>query len=182
MMTGIARFNINLCAALALAVTLTSGCTMMAKHKEAKKATTLTFNLETDPDGLSEIKAIKVGRSSPVAINVNKEPFLDSGDVQEAKVIDDPGGLYSIRLKFNTRGTVMLDSVTSGNPGKRLGIYCVFGDKQRWIACPLVRRPINNGVLTFVPDATREECDRIVLGLNNIAKEMKDENKHDTTL
>ena len=32
------------------------------------------------------------------------------------------------------------------------------------------RSQIGNGELVFTPDATREECDRIVAGINNVAK------------
>jgi hypothetical protein len=34
----------------------------------------------------------------------------------------------------------------------------------------LIKRRIGNGELVFTPDATREECDRIVTGINNVAK------------
>ena len=33
-------------------------------------------------------------------------------------------------------------------------------------------RTITNGVLIFTPDATREEAERIVLGINNAAEEL----------
>jgi hypothetical protein len=35
----------------------------------------------------------------------------------------------------------------------------------------MTNKRISDGVLVFTPDASREEADRIVLGLNNVAKE-----------
>ena len=55
--------------------------------------------------------------------------------------------------------------------GRRLVIYCNFED-SRWLAAPVIREPIKDGLLTFTPDATREECERIVEGLNNVAREL----------
>ena len=40
-----------------------------------------------------------------------------------------------------------------------------------WLAAPMTNKRISDGVLVFTPDASREEADRIVLGLNNVAKE-----------
>ena len=48
---------------------------------------------------------------------MTKEPFLDSRMLEEAKLVEEPGGLFSIRLKFNWEGAAILDSTTSSNPG-----------------------------------------------------------------
>ncbi len=94
--------------------------------------------------------------------------------------MEEPGGLFSIRLKFNWEGTAILDSFTSSNPGRRIAIMGDFGGK-RWLASPLIRQRISNGVLTFTPDATREEADKIVRGLNNVAREVKKGEKNEST-
>ena len=39
---------------------------------------------------------------------------------------------------------------------------------DRWIAALLITRRIADGLLTFTPDASREEADAMVLGWNNV--------------
>jgi hypothetical protein len=46
--------------------------------------------------------------------------------------------------------------------------------ESRWLAAPIVRKRIGDGKLIFTPDATREECDTIVTGLNAVAKKVKE--------
>ncbi|HXC98442.1 MAG TPA: hypothetical protein VN048_03810 [Verrucomicrobiae bacterium] len=186
MMIKPSRFNIYLCAALALV--LACGCQSPHKDedkdkdtkdaKEKKEVSTVSLHMETDPDGISDVVPISIYRSQPIEVSMMKEPFLDSRDLEEAKVMDEPGGLFSIRLKFNWEGTAILDSFTSSNPGRRIGVYGDFKEK-RWLASPVIRQRISNGVLTFTPDATREEAERLVRGLNNVAKEMKKGEKNE---
>ncbi len=178
MMIKPVRFNIYLCAALA--AVLACGCQSSkpdsdkasTDKKEKKQVSTVQLHMEADPDGLSEIVPVSIYRSSPIEVSMTKEPFLDSRDLEEAKVVEEPGGLFSIRLRFNWEGAAILDSVTSSNPGRRIGIYGDFKEK-RWLASPIIRKRISDGVLTFTPDATREEAERLVRGLNNVAKEVK---------
>jgi preprotein translocase subunit SecD len=183
MMIKPARFNIYLCAALVLA--LACGCQVPLLHsdkesKEKKEVSTVSLHLEADPDGISDIVPVSIYRSQPIEVSMTKEPFLDSRELEEAKLMEEPGGLYSIRLKFNWEGTAILDSITSSNPGRRIGVYGDFKVK-RWLASPVIRKRISDGVLTFTPDATKEEAERIVRGLNNVAKEVKKGEKNEST-
>jgi len=75
-------------------------------------------------------------------------------------------------IQFNKHGTLVLDMVTTGNRGSRVAVHSQFGD-SRWLAAPRITGRIANGIFTFTPDATREESERIVRGLNNIAKALK---------
>jgi preprotein translocase subunit SecD len=177
MTNHLVRFNIYLVAACALI--LAGGC-LTHRGKDKKEATTISLHLETDPDGLSDIGPESIGRADPIIVSVNKTPFLDGGDLDEASVVDEPGGLYSIRLKFNWQGAAVLDSTTSSNPGRRIAVYSAFGD-ARWLAAPVIHQRISNGILTFTPDATHEEAERIVRGLNNVAKGLKNADKNDFT-
>jgi preprotein translocase subunit SecD len=174
MMIKLVRFNIYLCASLALL--LACGCRLFPHHdkddKEKKEVATVALHLEADPDGISDIVPVSIYRSDPIVVSVSKEPFLDSRELDEASVVDEPGGLFSIRLKFNWEGAAILDSITSSNPGRRIAVSGDFQEK-RWLASPIVRQRISNGVFIFTPDATHEEAERIVRGLNNVAKEMK---------
>jgi hypothetical protein len=65
-----------------------------------------------------------------------------------------------------------LDTVTTANKSKRIAILAIFPEK-RWIAAPLINQRNASGVLTFTPDATREEAERIVRGLNNVAAQLR---------
>ena len=56
--------------------------------------------------------------------------------------------------------------------GKHLVIFSYF-DQGRWLAAPLITGKNSTGLLTFTPDATREEAERIVRGLNNVAKKLE---------
>ena len=40
----------------------------------------------------------------------------------------------------------------------------------RWLAAPSINRLVANGTLTFTPDASREEAEQLVKGLNLAAK------------
>ena len=37
------------------------------------------------------------------------------------------------------------------------------------MAAPRIARRISNGVISFTPDATRDEAEQIAIGLNNVA-------------
>jgi hypothetical protein len=45
-------------------------------------------------------------------------------------------------------------------------------DEARWIAAPKMQYRITNGLFVFTPDTTHEEAERIVRGLNNVAKKI----------
>jgi len=42
----------------------------------------------------------------------------------------------------------------------------------RWLAAPLINRRMADGMITFTPDASREETEKFVEGLNNSAKKL----------
>ena len=165
------RFNIYLFVALALLVPV-NGC---KTDKKKKNVTILELHLEASADGSGDNESVQVFRDPPISVNVDKESFLDGEDVEQAKVVDELGG-YVIQLKFNWRGTQLLSSITAANRGKRIAVLCVFGE-ARWLAAPVIRKAINDGVLKFTPDASREEADRIVKGLNDVAVELKKSDK-----
>jgi len=81
-------------------------------------------------------------------------------------------GGFGIRLQFNRHGALVLDTMTTSHRGQRVAIFAHFNE-ARWLAAPLISRRLVNGEFIFTPDATREEAERIVLGLNNVAAELK---------
>ena len=171
MMIKFVRFNIYLWLALGL-VWLT-GC-QTSKDKD-KKVTTLELHLEINADGGKDNETVPIFREHPMYITVDREPIVDTPDVAHAEVVEALGG-FSLRVHFNWRGTQLLASTTQANRGKRIGILVDFPE-PRWIAAPMIRKSITDGILTFTPDCSREEADRIVKGLNDVAEEIKKSDK-----
>jgi preprotein translocase subunit SecD len=168
------RFNIYLSAVLALA--LATGCHGLHKNKKDKDQAVIELHQEAYADGASDSETVPIFREHPIYVNVDKEPFLDSADVVEAKMLEDMGS-FVIQLRFNWRGAQILSGVTTANRDKRIAVHCAFGKgkekESRWLASPMITKPINNGILTFTPDCTRAEADIIVKGLNIEAADLK---------
>jgi hypothetical protein len=163
------RFN-NYFLVAFLALTLT-GCKSAEERKQAKEASSLRLYIESEFDTTgAKTTVVPVYRASPVLIRVNKEPFLDEGNIVDAEVVDVPGG-FVIRVKYDFRGTLTLASVSSNYPGQRMAIFTMFTE-GRYIAAPKITNHIKDGVIVFTPDATRAEAERIVRGLNNVAAKL----------
>lgn len=179
MITGRSRFNIYL--PLALAALVAGGCRTTPDSEGAKKklASTLEIHLEVPQDSMDFSMRVTVIRDTPIVVNVDKSPFVTEANVTEAKVMDAPGG-FVLQIQFDRRGTWLLEEYTTTNPGKHFAIYSRFGPKlgqDRWLAAPIIPRRIPNGVLTFTPDATREEAETIATGLNNVAKKVREQSR-----
>ena len=120
-----------------------------------------------------------VNRVPPVLLTVDKEPFLTEADVMEARVVEVMGG-FDLQIQFDHHGSLLLEQFTTSNPGRHYAIFSLFGkskDESRWIAAPAVNRRITSGMIQFTPDASRAETERLVIGLNNVAKKIKEQNK-----
>jgi hypothetical protein len=140
--------------------------------KKDKEATVIRFHLEVNSDGTDKNSGVPIYREHPVLVNVHQIPFLDEGSVKEASVVETIGG-YAIRIQFDRHGTIVLDNTTTAYKGQRVAIYVRYTE-ARWLAAPLISRRIQNGEFIFTPDATREEAERIVKGLNNVAKKLQE--------
>jgi len=141
------------------------------KKKKDKEATTMRFHLEVNPDGTPWNAPVPIYREKPVMVNVYKQPFLDEGNIASASVVDTVGG-FAIKVQFDQHGSLALDQATTLHRGQRIAVYSQFTD-ARWLAAPQIKGRISNGELIFTPDATRDEANRIVLGLNNVAQELR---------
>ena len=164
MITGRNRFNLYLpllAAALAVAGCRTSSDTESANRK---LASTLGIHVEVPQDSMDFSMRVTVIRDTPIVVNVDKSPFVTEANVTDAKVMDAPGG-FVLQIQFDRRGTWLLEEYTTSNPGKHFAIFSRFGEKldqNRWLAAPKIPRRISNGVLTFTPDATREEAEQMI--------------------
>ncbi len=176
MIIGVKRFNTYFLAMLMFA--FFCGC-QSPESKKKSQLSTLGVHLEASADGTSSGEEISVPRNAPVRMIVEKGSFLTQNNVTEARILDAVGG-FGLRLQFDRRGTWLLEQYTSGNGGKHLAVFSQFIsppeeklNKGRWLAAPRINHRISNGVLIFTPDATREEAEQIVLGLNNLARQLK---------
>ena len=163
------RFNTILTALLVAALVL--GC----KTTEKKVASVLRMHLETNPNGTDRVASVPIGRNKAFYVTIDKDPFLDEGHIQQASVVDDVGG-FQVSLQFDKRGALLLEQYTVANKGRRVAIRGVFG-QDRWLAAPVITQRISDGKYSFTPDATREEADRLVLGLNKVGNKLDDNRK-----
>lgn len=173
-----ACFNIYLLAAL---MACCAGCqsnqpvqgdtAKTGKPKKQNKLALLTLHLQVAPDGTDRTQPVAIYRKNPVTMTVNRTPFLTQINIAQATVVEDQGVL-AIRIQFDRHGTWLLENVTTAYKNGWIGVFANFGE-PRWLAAPFIDHRITDGVLTFTPDATREEAERIVTGLNNVAKKLK---------
>ncbi|MBM3833798.1 MAG: hypothetical protein FJ403_11115 [Verrucomicrobia bacterium] len=168
MIIRLARFNTYL---FTLLLSSAIGCKTTEQRKQSKEASTIRLFLEVNPDASGRSGGVPIYRSNPTLVNVNRDPFLTEVDVQEAAIVDADYG-FAIKIQFNRHGSLVLENTTTAYKGRRIAIQSDFTE-SRWLAAPIIRNRISNGVLVFTPDATREEAERIARGLNNIAREIR---------
>jgi len=156
---------------LLIALVALFGATACKSFGKKKEASTLRLHLEVGSDGSDRITQVTVNRENPIYVTVEKEPFLTEHYVKNAAVLDAMGG-FSIFVQFDQKGAWLLEQYSTANKGRRVVIGSQFGD-TRWLAAPLFTKRITDGTLVFTPDATRAEAERIVKGLNNVAKELQ---------
>ena len=169
MNTRTRRFNLYLLALISLLGV--TGCLSTKK----KEATLLKFHLEVNPDGSDRSKPVPIYRASPIYVNVETKPFLQEGNVVQAAVIDDSFGGFQLKVQLDRQGSWLLEQYTTASKGKRVAIFSHFGE-ARWLGAPILTKRIADGVFAFTPDATREETERMVRGLNELAKKSQKDN------
>jgi len=177
MITGRSRFNIYL---LFLFVAfLACGCGS-TKSKKDEPLSTLRIHMEVAMVVLDFGIKVPIYRANPILIPVDKQPFLTELNVESAKVVNDAVGGFALQIEFNHSGALLLEQYTTANPGRHMAIFSLFGKEKtdsRWLGAPIISRHISNGILIFTPDATREEAERIALGLNNYHKQSEAKSK-----
>lgn len=170
------NFILLLILALALAGCETTKQTPREKadaKKHKKERTAIAFYLEASTRANSG-NSVPIYRKSPIYVAVRSEPFLHSANVEEARLVEFQDG-FAIQVRFDTHGAFVLDNVTGGNKNRRIAVFVrLYPDSEtRWLAAPMITQRNETGVVTFTPDATREEAERIVRGINNAVKEFK---------
>jgi preprotein translocase subunit SecD len=167
------RSNINgIFWALAL-VCLFSGCKSPEKKKEVKHAkedTMLKLHMEKDRDDKPDQADVPIYRQRPIMVHIDTNELLNNYDIRNASIVETEGG-FAIRIEFDEHGKRVLENITAREAGRHFVIYAAFPE-VRWLAAPRINRRISNGELIFTPDATREEAERIVSGINNVSKKI----------
>lgn len=169
------RFNCYL--ALVVGVAWISGCVSPEEKEKRQEASTLKLHLQMDFDTGEKSQLIEVIRAKPTVLRIDKVPFLDESHLVDAALVDTLGG-FAIQVKFDFHGSLALESASGTHRNKCVAIYCMFTE-GRWLGAPQLNQRITDGTLVFTPDATREEAERIVRGLNNIAVQMGNKSKTD---
>jgi len=163
------RFNIFLL--LITALLALTGC-QSPETKRAKQIAILRVHLEANFGPPGRDRQVSVLRTAPIKLTIERDPFLNERHVESAKLVEGPGALTLV-VQLNKKGTWLLEQYVAANPQKRLVVYSQFGVepdvKERWLAAPLPTRAPKDGILTFTPDASRDEAQQIVIGLNNFA-------------
>ncbi len=158
---------------LVLLLPLLWGCA--STSSDSRQYSTLRLFAGVNPDRTGKHQVVPIYQRSNIRITVASEPFLDEGYVQEARIVETLGG-FSVRVRYDRRGTGLLQNATHRIQGRHLAIQAGFPE-IRWLASIFLEEPLEEGVLEFVPDATREEAERFVLGLNNVAKRIGNQPK-----
>jgi hypothetical protein len=180
MVTRPAHINLILLALLLPGISGLAGCNLRKLGKDHDTAT-LRVHLECNPQLLDRVEKISVLRAAPMQISIERYPFLSEKQIESARVLDRDTG-HVLSIKFNQEGTRLLEHYSALNSYKRFAIRSQFRQEtnvfDRWLAAPVIRGRIGDGVLTFSPDASREECDVLVRGWNKVAGfKMPPENK-----
>ncbi|HYV27501.1 MAG TPA: hypothetical protein VFA77_08215 [Candidatus Eisenbacteria bacterium] len=160
-------FNIYL---LALVCAFALAC-QTTDQKKKKELSSMSLHREVNPDSTGRSEPVPILREHPIYVNVEKDAFLHEAYFTSASVVEQPGG-FAIQIQLNPRGSKLLEIISVSNQGKHFAILGDFGEK-RWLAAPLFSRRIIDGTITFTPDASREEAERIVRGLTTTIKENK---------
>lgn len=156
---------------LLAAMLLAGGCETAEERKLRKEESNIGLHLEANADATKRSHPVQVLRSNPVVINIEERPFIDERDVEKASV-EEAHGSFVIKLELNGHGRRVLEMITTANKGRHFAVFSQFPE-PRWLSAPQITKGIGDGVVTFTPDASREEADRLVRGLTNVIKKLK---------
>lgn len=168
------RFNIIFLLVTAAMLASLAGCQSPESQKK-KLLSTLRVHAQMVSESANASATVPVFRENPVLVSIESSPLLTEADVTSAAVVDVVGG-FGLQVRFNRHGAWLLEQYSVANKGRRLVIFSQFGDtanEARWLAAPRITQRIPDGTLVFTPDATREEAERIVLGLTNAARKLQ---------
>ncbi len=186
MTSHIQRFNSYfLWVLLALAVgcsspggdkTKSSDSKSTSKSKARKEYALFRLHLQVNADGTSFTMPVSVYRARPVTLVVNTTPVVSEVNIARAELVDDLAG-YSIMVMLDRQGALALENATTAFKDSRLVVFSQWGGEKnsegRWLGAVYIDKRLSDGIFTFTPDASREEAERIVAGMNNVAERLR---------
>jgi hypothetical protein len=183
MLRDVSRFNLffrlTLVAALAAGCETTGSGATDAKKDEKKKdkeyALLRIYREASNKEG-SNVGKVQFPRNNSLEFYVEKDSVVDETFIKQARLINTVGDEFVIGVEYNERGALRLQMESGIVLGRHLLIQGVW-PKYRWLSAPLISRAIDNGVLLFTPDCNREEAEKIVRGLNNVAVKVGNQEK-----
>lgn len=159
---------------LLMIVVPNSGCLTNDATKESrnpeKQLGQLRVFLETHEDGIRS-QRVKVLRSAPFEVVVDRAPILTEAELNRIELVQTELG-YFIEIEADKRGSWILENYSATNSGRRFVISVVYPE-QIWLAAPVIRARIADGIMRFSPDASIEEAHEIVLAVNNSIRKIK---------
>jgi hypothetical protein len=110
---------------LALAGGCASDAQSPGQKSRKKEQSTIRLYIEGQKADRTTAGTVLVTRSK-IPFTVERDPFLDEGDLAKASIVDDPDGSFYIQLLFNEHGTLLLDMYTADNKGKHIIVFSQF--------------------------------------------------------
>lgn len=165
-------FNIILCGSLLI---VASGCNTNAKSKIlAKDGTLMAFHMEMASGYGESTMPVQIGRLNPVKMTVQQSPFIREINVLKAEAWDTTDGGIAIRLELDRIGRKHLETASMLHRGARVAVQAIFPE-PRWIDIMKLDRHMGDGIIILYPDASPEETDRIVSGLNLVSEAIEED-------
>jgi hypothetical protein len=153
---------------------LFSGCNGLGGVSKTSKVRMALF-VEQERGPNVQVVEMKVYRANPKVFFVAANPVLEVGKdtLEGAYLIEGQDKILSLQLRFNSRGSALLEDITTRFRQQRLFIVVAMPDKtdkkrivSRCIGVFYVQNTITDKILQFTPDADEEEAIEIVNGLN----------------
>ncbi|MBI5397806.1 MAG: hypothetical protein HZA91_21105 [Verrucomicrobia bacterium] len=148
-----------LLAALALAL---AGC------DSTKRFTRLGVHLQTPAQLPESQRTVVVIPNPPLSIAVGRFPELREVDLDSAQVIRTDSRKQLV-LQFNKHGATVIENFTT----ERRGELYVLTLNTVPIVAPAIREIIRDGKLVIDVDLSDDDLDKLVEGLNAVAKDAK---------
>ena len=135
----------------------------------------MAFFVEQNPNQGESVVEMKVYRANPKVFFVASKPalVLGKGTLEGAFLKEGADKVLSFELHFTSRGSALLEDITTRFRQQRLFIVVAIPDNNdkkrivsRCIGVIYVHNTITKKMLQFTPDADEKEAVAIVNGLN----------------
>jgi hypothetical protein len=171
-----APFNIILIAA---SMVLGLGCESNKSKLKKEDVSTIRFHAESDNGVPGRTMTVQISETPFIEMVLITDPFLTEANVLKAEAWDTTDGGVAIRLELDRRGRRMVEINSGLLRGRRIAVMSQFPE-SRWIAVTMMEELGRDGVVLLYPATTPEETDRLVKGLNLLARELdKDRDEED---